>query len=116
MDALSEVLGHIRLKETNWACIIATSPWGLAFREAKGCVRFHYVARGNAWLSLEKTAHPRIALSGGDLAVIPQGRGHTLRDQPRSTTSKFEDLARRAATTNPSVVHLELGGAGTERT
>jgi hypothetical protein len=47
MDALSEVLGHVRLKDASWACYVASSPWGVSLREAKGCVRFLYVMRGN---------------------------------------------------------------------
>ena len=85
MDALSEVLGHVRLKDTSWACFGASAPWGVSLREAKRCVRFLYLMRGNCWLSIDKTSQPRIALSGGDLAVMPQGHGYAIRDQPRST-------------------------------
>lgn len=114
MDALSEVLGHFRLKDTSWACLIATAPWGLSFRESKGCVRFHYVVRGSCWLSVERSAQPRVALSGGDLAVVPQGHGYTIRDQPRSNPTKFEELARRTENVAPGVKHLKFGGAGAE--
>lgn len=113
MDALSEVLGHVRLKDTSWACLIASTPWGVSFRETKGCVRFHYVARGSCWLSIDRSSEPRIALSGGDLVVLPQGNGHTLRDQPRSSPIKFDELVARTASATPGVVHhLKLGGAG----
>jgi AraC-like DNA-binding protein len=115
MDALSEVLGHVRLKDTNWACFVASSPWGVSFRETKGCVRFHSVARGGCWLSVDKSSQPRIALSSGDLAVLPQGHGHAIRDQPRSNATKFDELLRRTESGTPGVVHhVKVGGAGAE--
>ena len=112
---LSEVLSHVRLKDTSWACFVASSPWGVSFRETKGCVRFHYVARGSCWLSIERGSQPRIALSGGDLAVLPQGHGHSIRDQPRSNPIKFDELLRRTESATPGAVHhLKVGGAGAE--
>jgi len=115
IDALSEVLGHVRLKDTSWACSQASAPWGISFREAKGCVRFHYVMRGSCWLSIDKSAAPRIALSGGDLAVLPQGHGHTIRDQPRSGHTSFDEVLRRAAAETSGVVHhVKFGGAGAQ--
>ena len=115
MDALSEVLGHVRLKDTSWACVIAGAPWGVSFREIRGCVRFHYVSRGSCWLSVEKSSQPRIALSGGDLAVLPQGHGHTIREQPRSSATQFDEVIRRATTASGGGVHhVKVGGAGAE--
>ncbi len=115
MDALSDVLGHVRLKDTSWACFGATAPWGVSLREMKGCVRFLYVTRGSCWLSIDKTSQPRIALSGGDLAVMPQGHGYAIRDQPRSGAVSFDELVRRATTPASGVIHhLRVGGAGAE--
>lgn len=115
MDALSEVLGHVRLKDTSWACFRATSPWAVSMKEAKACVRFLYVIRGNCWLSVDKTSQPRVALSGGDLAVMPQGHGYAIRDQPRSIPINFEELIRRAAIATSGVTHhMHFGGSGAE--
>jgi AraC-like DNA-binding protein len=115
MDALSEVLGHVRLKDTSWACFIATAPWGVSLRATKGCVRFLYVMRGSCWLSIDKTSQPRIALSAGDLAVMPQGHGYTIRDQQRSSAVNFDELVRRTAHATPDLIHhLKVGGAGAE--
>jgi hypothetical protein len=84
MDALSAVLAPVRLQQTCWAFTVGRAPWGLAFPGGQSCIRFHYVLRGSAWLSVDKTDEPRIALSGGDLAVLPLGHAHVLRDHPRS--------------------------------
>ena len=115
MDALSDVLGHVRLKDTNWACITGTAPWGVSFAEVKDCVRFVYVVRGSCWLSIEKSPQPRVALSGGDLAVLPQGHGYTIRDQPRSHPIRFDELVSRSETNSAGITHhLRCGGAGVE--
>ncbi len=114
MDALSEVLGHVRLKDTSWACILAGSPWGLELEEMKGCVRFHYVTRGSCWLSVEDVAHPRVALSGGDLAVLPHGHAHTVREQPRSRVASLHQAMDRAALRSSADHRVKMGGAGAE--
>ena len=115
MDALSEVLSHVRLKETRWACALASAPWGIAHRETRGCVRFHYVSRGSCWLSVDKSSQPRVALSGGDLVVLPQGHGHAIRDQPRSHLTKFEELVSGAQGAVPGGVHrIKVGSGGAE--
>jgi AraC-like DNA-binding protein len=115
MDALSAVLSSVRLQRTVWASIAGRAPWGIAVAAHKSCIRFHYIVRGSAWLQLDKTDEPRVALSGGDLAVLPLGHAHTLRDQPRSTTRSFAELACKVQPP-PSVMHLELGTKGPETT
>jgi AraC-like DNA-binding protein len=122
VDALSEVLSSVRLKSTVWVCSQAAAPWGLALPDARSkcatrsTVRFHYITRGSCWLSVDKHSEPRLALSGGDLVVLPLGHGHTLRDQPRSAPTKVDDVARAALRGGESVLHLTLGGTGPETT
>jgi len=84
---MSEVLSSVRLKSTQGA-----APWACRHVKPRSCetrwkVRFHYVTRGSGWLSVDKHSEPPIALSGGDLVVLPLGHGHTLRDQPRSAAT-----------------------------
>jgi len=114
MDALSAVLAPVRLQRTAWVSTVGRAPWGLALPASKSCVRFHYLLRGSAWLSVERTDEPRVALSGGDLAVLPLGHAHALRDHPRSTTARFDELARCAARPNSAVTHIEVGTRGPE--
>src|SRR5580693_4641155 len=78
MDALSAVLAPVRLQQTCWAFTVGRAPWGLAFMGGKSCVRFHYVVRGSAWLHVGDADEPDVALSGGDLAVLPLGHAHVL--------------------------------------
>jgi len=114
MDALSAVLAPVRLQKTAWAYTVGRAPWGVALPTSKRCVRFHYVLRGSVWLGVDKTEDRRVALSGGDLAVLPLGHGHTLRDQPRSGTERFDELVRCAARPGSVVVHLDVGAGGAE--
>ena len=79
MDALSAVLAPVRLQQTCWAFTIGRAPWGIAFTGAKSCVRFHYIVRGSASLRVRNSHEPDVALSGGDLAVVPLGDSHVLR-------------------------------------
>lgn len=116
MDALSAVLAPVRLQRTRWASTVGRAPWGVALPESKCCIRFHYLLRGSAWLSVDRKGEPRVALSGGDLAVLPLGHAHGLRDHPRSPTERFEELAQCAALPDSVVAHVKLGGNGAETT
>lgn len=116
MDALSEVLSHVRLKDTSWSWSIATAPWGFSLPKSALGVRFHYVVRGSCWISTGKSSKPRIALSNGDLAVMTQGQAHTVRDQPRTVPIELDGLAMHSKETAPGVRHLKFGGGGAEST
>jgi AraC-like DNA-binding protein len=112
MDALSAVLAPVRLQQTCWAFTVGRAPWGLAFQGRKNCVRFHYLVRGSAWLSVDKTDEEDVALSGGDLAVLPLGHTHVLRDHPRSAAVRVEDVAQCGS--RSVIMHLEVGAKGPE--
>lgn len=116
MDALSAVLAPVRLQRTRWASTVARAPWGLAVPGAKSCVRFHYVIRGSAWLTIDEPDATSVALSGGDLAVFPDGHGHALRDHPRSPLRSWNACAKSATEPAPGVLHMNLGSDGAETT
>jgi AraC-like DNA-binding protein len=112
MDALSAVLAPVRLQQTCWAFTVGRAPWGLAFPANQSCVRFHYMVRGSAWLNIDETNEPSVALSGGDLAVLPLGHAHVLRDDPRSTPTSVDEVAQCG--TRSVVMQLEIGAKGPE--
>ena len=114
MDALSAVLAPVRLQQTRWALTVGRTPWGVALSGGKSCVRFHYMVRGSAWLSVDNTDEPDLALSGGDLAVLPLGHAHVLRDHPRSVPVHVDDVAQCGS--RSLVMHLEVGAKGAETT
>ncbi len=112
MDALSAVLAPVRLQQTCWAFTVGRAPWGLTFPGSASCVRFHYVVRGSAWLSVDNTKEPDVALSGGDFAVLPLGHTHVLRDRPRSAPVHVGDVAQ--CDSRSVVMQLEVGAKGPE--
>lgn len=109
-DPLSEVLAEVRLKSTHFFCTQATAPWGVTLRDRKMFLRWHYVARGSCWLAVETNSAPPIALSGGDLVILPHGDGHTLRDDPRSQARRLEDIVGSDLDDSPK--QLVIGGSG----
>lgn len=112
MDALSAILAPVRLQQIRWASTVGRAPWGVAMPAVKSCIRFHYILRGSAWLTVDKTGESRVALAGGDLAVLPLGHAHVLRDQARSTSVRFDDVAR--CDSRNAVMQLEVGTKGPE--
>ncbi len=70
------------------------------------------MVRGSAWLSVDSTNEPDVALSGGDLAVLPLGHTHVLRDHPRSAPVHVDDVAQ--CDSRSVVMHLEIGAKGPE--
>jgi AraC-like DNA-binding protein len=112
MDALSAVLAPVRLQQTCWAFTVGRAPWGLAFLGKQSVVRFHYMVRGSAWLHVGDTDEPDLALSGGDLAVLPLGHAHVLRDHPRSASVRVEDVAQ--CDSRSVVMQLAVGAKGPE--
>jgi AraC-like DNA-binding protein len=70
------------------------------------------MVRGSAWLSLDNADEPDVALSGGDLAVLPLGHTHVLRDHPRSASVRLEDVAR--CDSRSVIMQLEVGAKGPE--
>jgi len=53
-----------------------------------------------------------VALSGGDLAVLPLGHAHVLRDHPRSTPVPVDEVAQ--CDSRSVVMQLEVGAKGPE--
>ena len=113
MDALSEVLGSVRLKSSIFTRSEAGAPWGISL-QAKAMVRFHYVARGGGWLSAESAPAP-LALSTGALVVLPLGDAHALHDQPRRRLRSLEQMLESTEQTAGALL-LRFGGTGPRTT
>lgn len=73
------------------------APWGLRLPDG-GVARFYVVARGGT--QLEIPGGPSVFLSAGDVALMPKGEAHTLRDAPGSAVVEVDDskCQRHAAT------------------
>jgi AraC-like DNA-binding protein len=105
MDPLSQVLRSLRLRGSFYAAWDLGAPWGLAFRRAR-FAPFHYVESGDMWLVT--AAGERIHLERGDVAVLFDGGGHRIADQPDRRADPIEAVVTR----QPSATVKRHGGAG----
>ncbi|EYF05641.1 AraC family transcriptional regulator [Chondromyces apiculatus] len=77
-DVLADVLSVSLLPNALYKCIEARSPWGLRVPTRDRAV-FYLIVRGHALLEVD--GEPPRLLSTGDVAFIPHGMAHTLRDE-----------------------------------
>ena len=94
-DVLSDVLGAARLKLTLYNRMECRAPWGLAV-VSHDRAAFYLVARGTALLEIEG-AEP-VVLSAGDVAFLPNGTPHTLRDSVKTKPQTVCEGHRRGST------------------
>lgn len=76
-DAIADVLGASQIRHVLYRPLEAHAPWGLRVPQ-KPRASFYLVARGGARIEVEGTrAH---ALSPGEVAFVPHGTPHVVRD------------------------------------
>jgi len=109
MDPLDDAFSAMRVRESLYARVEASSPWAIQFR-AGTTARFGLVVAGSCWLTTETPAKS-IPLATGDCYVILDGSTYTLGDHPRSPAINCFDLV-------PKLVDgaVSLGGGGTAAT
>lgn len=89
-DFVSDVLGASLLRHALYTPIEARAPWGLRVpRSARAS--FYLVARGNA--RLEVAGEPAHVLVPGEIAFVPHGTAHVLRDSVESEPITVADAA-----------------------
>jgi AraC-like DNA-binding protein len=109
-DVLADVLDTMRLSTVMYGRFELCAPWGIRFCE-RPVAHIVLLARGSARLEVEGI-EGAVTLSAGDLALLPHGGEHTLRDgegSPLHTLGQGE--CKRARGVGP----IRLGGDG-ERT
>src|SRR4051794_13945162 len=82
-DVVSDVLRAVRLSAEVFGRFELSAPWGLRVPgEGESFLAFYVVARGGALLELEPAAGGApsrvVALSAGDVVVLPHGGTHVL--------------------------------------
>jgi AraC-like DNA-binding protein len=110
MDALSTILGSLRLGSTIVSRTHLTAPW--AVESPPGAVAiFHAVVEGRCWA--RRADDEPVSLGTGDIVVLTRGDRHVLSSAPRLPPAPVTALRRvRQAS---GVLDLEFGGGG-ERT
>lgn len=106
-DVLSQVLTLIRLRGELVYSAQLRAPWSIAF--PKGAAHFYFVETGTMWV---KTlgAEP-LAVSQGDMLLLPHGTGHMICDDPITPPAEIGDLIGEHFDRDKSV--LDYGDDGT---
>jgi AraC-like DNA-binding protein len=104
MDVLTDVLSTTRTSTLIYGLMELSAPWGLEFA-ADGAAHLYVVARGGARLELAGAAP--LILSEGDVAFLPHGERHVLRDAPRSPLHTVGECRG-----DPMLETLRFGGGG----
>jgi AraC-like DNA-binding protein/mannose-6-phosphate isomerase-like protein (cupin superfamily) len=108
-DTVSDVLRSLRVRSTVFCLAELDRPWGFAV-PARDVASFHVVLTGGGILEVDD--EEPIRLDTGDLAILPRGDAHVVRDETRSRVTTVADLEPQNATSWE--VHLGASGARTE--
>lgn len=111
VDPLGGVLGNLRMRGTFYSRTDCTAPWGVEMPALDACMTFHVITEGSCLLEVDGEVH---ALSAGDLALVPHGRGHLLRSGPGAViTGRADLLPQDYVAEHYSVLRVDGGGAPT---
>jgi len=99
----------MRLNASIYCALDMTAPWGLSLPKS-GWAPFHLIESGSCWLVTGKGR--RVRLEAGDLVVIFNPDGHSLRDVPDTRPERLERVLQHK--TAEGVVRFGGGGALTQ--
>jgi len=88
-DVLAEVLDRLGLESRLFCRSELRAPWAMGLPSGD-FAHFHAIERGGAWLSVP--GGTPLALTAGDLVVLPHGGGHQLADAPGRGAVALESL------------------------
>lgn len=114
MDVLSDILDTIRFRGSLYFSTEFTRPWGVKVPAYRQVARFHLVARGRCWVSVEGQSDA-VPLEAGDLVLIPHGAAHLLRDDPKTACRTVDEVVKAAGFTGEGALVYggEDGGGAT---
>lgn len=107
-DMLTQVLLGLRLDGVEYGRCELQAPWSLAF-PAQRDARFHFVARGGAWLRVEGEDWKR--LRTGDAVLLPRGSAHVLASAPDVPTVDIRSCTRTPVSEDVYLVRKRSGAA-----
>ena len=96
-DLLTRVLLGLRLDGVEYGRCVMREPWAIAF-PAQRDARFHFVARGGAWLWTPATEWKQ--LHPGDAVLLPRGSFHIMASSPDVPAVDIDQLSREAVSEN----------------
>jgi len=103
-DLLTRVLLGLRLDGVEYGRCVMREPWAIAF-PAQRDARFHFVARGGAWLWTPATEWKQ--LHPGDAVLLPRGSFHIMASSPDVPAVDIDQLAREAVSENLYLVRTD---------
>jgi AraC-like DNA-binding protein len=92
MDVLADVLSAARVGTTVVAQAELVPPWGLEI-DPIAQAHIHVVLRGSCWLRTAGDAR-LVQLQSGDVVLIRSGVGHSICDDPKTTTAPHEEVLK----------------------
>ena len=111
-DTLGDLLSSLRFTTLVYGRMELGAPWGLSFPDLPNSANLIVIARGSAQLEVEKPDQT-IVLSSGDVALLPNGGAHVLRDGKGSPLHVLgTGQCHRSTAANP----VRLGGNGARTT
>ena len=111
-DILGDLLASLRMTTLVYGRIELGAPWGLQFPDLPDAASLYLLVRGSAVLELGQSG-PETLLTAGDVALLPNGGSHALRDRRGSPLHQLSAESCRGAT---SVRPFHLGGQGAQTT
>ena len=111
MDVLSDVLTTVRLHSAIHFCPELSAPWGIEVPAQRDRALFYVLSRGSCYLEVDGLESP-VPLVGGDLAMLPHGAAHTLRDRLHTPAIPLEALLREGGMSGAPRAFHHGGGGG----
>ena len=111
-DTLGDLLASLRMTTLVYGRIELGAPWGLQFPALPDAASLYLVVRGSAVLEAGRPERTAV-LSAGDVALLPNGDSHRLRDRPGSP---LHDLSVEGCRGAKSSHPVHLGGDGAKTT
>lgn len=103
-DLLTQILLGLRLEGVEYGRCLMRAPWAIAFPARKEA-RFHFLARGTAWLKTPGSDWVR--LDAGDAVLLPRGSAHVLASAPDLPAVEIDAIARRTVAEDIYLVGAE---------
>jgi AraC-like DNA-binding protein len=117
-DILADLLSSLRLRTLVYGRVELRAPWGLRFPDQPDAASLYVIARGGAQLEMERSGSrgPQTGLlAAGDVALLPEGGPHVLRDGEGSPVHVLGEGACRRS--SPLAARsIRLGGTGAPTT
>lgn len=109
-DILGDLLASLRMTTLVYGRIELGEPWGLRFPDLPDAASLYLLVRGSARLEADRSSPP-IVLSAGDVALLPNGGSHALRDR---RDSPLHDLTVEGCRGAKAAGPLHVGGQGAQ--